>query len=69
MMADEATDPRLRLDATKALAVFAVAKPGSRGKKEQQASEAHAPGSGKFQAGKPPAQVLQFNRAPRPKDG
>lgn len=68
MMADEATDPRLRLDAAKALAVFTVAKPGSRGKKDQQASAAHAAGGGKFQASPPPAKVLSFKRPPRSTD-
>lgn len=65
VMASEATDPRLRLDAAKALAAFTVVKPGSRGKKEQKADAAQAAGGGKFQPSKPPAKVLSFNRAPR----
>ena len=68
VMTSEATDPRLRLDAAKALAAFTIAKPGSRGKREQKDDAAKAAGSGKFQASKPPAKVLPFNRAPRSED-
>ena len=48
MMLDEEIDPKLRLDAAKALASFTVSKPGEKGKKEQVQEAAEQVASGRF---------------------
>ncbi|WP_273785625.1 hypothetical protein [Brucella intermedia] len=49
VMNDPEADPKLRLDAAKALASFTVAKPGEGGKKEQRQEKAEkAMNSGRF---------------------
>lgn len=48
VMRDADEDPRLRLEAAKALASFTIAKPGSQGKKEQQKDAARKAGEGRF---------------------
>jgi phage terminase small subunit len=53
MMADEEMDPKLRLDAAKALASFTVSKPGEKGKKEQVQEAAEQVASGRFGLRKP----------------
>ncbi|VVO22300.1 terminase small subunit [Pseudomonas fluorescens] len=53
MMADEDMDPKLRLDAAKALASFTVSKPGEKGKKEQVQEAAEQVASGRFGLRKP----------------
>lgn len=52
-------DPKLRLDAAKALASFTVAKPGELGKKEQKNGEAQKAASGKFASAAPPRLVAR----------
>ncbi|HEJ1535797.1 TPA: terminase small subunit [Pseudomonas aeruginosa] len=44
MMNDLAADPKLRLDAAKALAGFTIAKPGEKGKKEERQEKAEEAG-------------------------
>jgi len=53
MMADEDMDPKLRLDAAKALASFTVSKPGEKGKKEQVQEAAEQVATGRFGLRKP----------------
>ena len=53
MMADEKMDPKLRLDAAKALASFTVSKPGEKGKKEQVQEAAEQVATGRFGLRKP----------------
>ena len=53
MMLDEEIDPKLRLDAAKALASFTVSKPGEKGKKEQVQEAAEQVASGRFGLRKP----------------
>lgn len=48
MMNDLEADPKLRLDAAKALASFTVSKPGEKGKKEQVQEAAEQIASGRF---------------------
>lgn len=48
MMNDLEADPKLRLDAAKALASFTVSKPGEKGKKEQVQEAAEQVASGRF---------------------
>lgn len=50
LMNAESEDPKLRLDASKALASFTIAKPGEKGKKEerQEAADRVAGSGGKF---------------------
>lgn len=62
VMTSEAADPRLRLDAAKALLPYKYAKLGEKGKKEQRLEAAKGAAGGKFAAGKPPAKVLAFTR-------
>jgi len=47
-MNDLEADPKLRLDAAKALASFTVSKPGEKGKKEQEKDKAEQVGAGRF---------------------
>lgn len=53
MMNDLGADPKLRLDAAKALASFTVSKPGEKGKKEQVQEAAEQVASGRFGLRKP----------------
>lgn len=53
MMNDLEADPKLRLDAAKALASFTVSKPGEKGKKEQVQEAAEQVNSGRFALRKP----------------
>lgn len=53
VMNDPGEEPRLRLDAAKALASYTVAKPGEKGKKEARQEEAERIGS-KFAPSAPP---------------
>lgn len=52
-MNDLNADPKLRLDAAKALASFTVSKPGEKGKKEQVQEAAEQVASGRFGLRKP----------------
>lgn len=52
-MNDLEADPKLRLDAAKALASFTVSKPGEKGKKEQVQEAAEQVASGRFGLRKP----------------
>lgn len=54
VMNDPAQDPKLRLDAAKALASFTVAKPGEKGKKQQKQEAAEKSATGRFGAAPPP---------------
>lgn len=53
MMNDLEAEPKLRLDAAKALAAFTVAKPGEKGKKEQVQEAAEQVATGRFGLRKP----------------
>ncbi|MBL7231080.1 MAG: terminase small subunit [Pseudomonas sp.] len=53
MMNDLEADPKLRLDAAKALASFTVSKPGEKGKKDQLQEAAEKVASGRFGLRKP----------------
>lgn len=53
VMNDLEADPKLRLDAAKALASFTVSKPGEKGKKEQVQEAAEQVASGRFGLRKP----------------
>lgn len=55
---DIAADPKLRLDAAKAWAQFTVAKPGEKGKKEEQADAAKKAGN-KFGSTPPPLRAVK----------
>lgn len=59
MMDCEGADPKLRLDAAKALATFTIAKPGEKGKKEEQAGAAKKAGVGRFAAAPPPLRAVK----------
>lgn len=48
MMNDLEAEPKLRLDAAKALAAFTVSKPGEKGKKEQVQEAAEQVATGRF---------------------
>lgn len=61
VMNDTGEDPKLRLDAAKALASFTVAKPGDRGKKEERQDAAEKV-AGRFAAGSPPKLVAAGGR-------
>jgi len=54
-------DPKLRLDAAKALASYTVSKPGEKGKKEerQAAADKVASGSGRFGVAPAPLKVVK----------
>lgn len=54
IMNDGLQDPRLRLDAAKALASFTVAKPGEKGKKQGKQERAESTAKGRFGAAPPP---------------
>ncbi|WP_312800037.1 terminase small subunit [Pseudomonas sp.] len=53
MMNDLEADPKLRLDAAKALASFTISKPGEKGKKEQVQEAAEQASTGRFGLRKP----------------
>ena len=53
MMNDLEAEPKLRLDAAKALASFTVSKPGEKGKKEQVQEAAEQVATGRFGLRKP----------------
>ena len=59
MMNDLEAEPKLRLDAAKALAAFTVAKPGEQGKKDQKAYAAKQAGQGRFAAAPPPLRAVK----------
>lgn len=54
LMSDVREDPKLRLEAAKALASYTVAKPGEKGKKQEQQERA-GKASGKFGVPTPPS--------------
>ena len=54
VMNDLFTDPKLRLDAAKALAAFTLAKPGEKGKKEEREEAAKKASGGRFSSAPPP---------------
>lgn len=58
MMNDLEADPKLRLDAAKALAAFTVAKPGDKGKKDEKADAAKEAGK-KFGSTPPPLRAVK----------
>lgn len=62
MMNDLEAEPKLRLDAAKALASFTVTKPGEQGKKEQKATAAQAAAKGRFAQSAPPRMVVDNTR-------
>ena len=62
MMNDLVAEPKLRLDAAKALAAFTVTKPGEQGKKEQKASAAQAAAKGRFSQSAPPRLAVDNTR-------
>jgi phage terminase small subunit len=57
VMNDSSEDPKLRLDAAKTLASYIHAKPGEKGKKEQQEDNAKAVAGKRFAPGAPPRLV------------
>lgn len=59
VMADANEDPKLRLDAAKALASFTYAKPGDKGKKDEQQEKAKNAAGGKFAAAATPPTLLR----------
>ena len=60
IMNSEAEDPKLRLDAAKAIASFTVAKPGEKGKKEERKDAAEkVAGTGRFGVSKAPLRVIK----------
>lgn len=59
MMNDVEADPKLRLDAAKAKAMFTVAKPGETGKKEEKNKAAGKAATGRFSTAKPPLSVVK----------
>ena len=61
VMNDTREDPKLRLDAAKALAAFTVAKPGEKGKKELKQEEAEKVAS-RFAPSAPPKLVAAGGR-------
>ena len=58
MMNCDAEDPRLRLDAAKALATYTIKKPGEQGKKEESASKAKQVAD-KYAAAPPPLKAVK----------
>ena len=59
IVADSYEDPKLRLEAAKALAPYLHAKKGDIGKKEQQAKTAESVATGKFAASAPPLRMIK----------
>lgn len=59
LMNDPAADPRMRLEAAKALMPFMHGKPGASGKKEERAQAAKKAGSGKFAPVAPPLRLVK----------
>ena len=62
MMNDLEAEPKLRLDAAKALAAFTVAKPGEQGKKDQRADAAKKASAGRFGKSAPPRLAVDNTR-------
>ena len=62
MMNDLEAEPKLRLDAAKALAAFTVAKPGEQGKKDQKADAAKKASAGRFGQSAPPRLAVDNTR-------
>jgi len=58
LMNDPSADPRMRLDAAKALMPFMHSKPGT-GKKEERAQAAKKAGAGKFAPVAPPLRLVK----------
>ena len=52
-------DPKLRLEAAKALAMYTKQKPGEAGKKEQKNKEAEKVAGGRFSPAKPPLSIVK----------
>lgn len=61
-MNDLNAEPKLRLDAAKALAAFTVAKPGEQGKKDQKADAAKKASAGRFGQSAPPRLAVDNTR-------
>jgi phage terminase small subunit len=59
VMNDLTADPKLRLDAAKALAMYTKQKPGEGGKKEEKAAAAKEAGKGKFGAAPAPLRAVK----------
>jgi phage terminase small subunit len=59
IMNDLVADPKLRLDAAKALAGFTIAKPGEKGKKEEKADAAKSAATGKFASAPAPLRAVK----------
>lgn len=59
VMNDLVADPKLRLDAAKALAQYTLAKPGEAGKKEEKAAAAKRASGGKFSSAPPPLRAVK----------
>ena len=62
MMNDLEADPKLRLDAAKALAMYTVVKPGEQGKKGQKADAAKKAAAGRFGQSAPPRLAVDNTR-------
>ncbi len=62
MMNDLEAEPKLRLDAAKALAAFTVTKPGELGKKDQKADAAKKASAGRFGQSAPPRLAVDNTR-------
>lgn len=62
MMNDLEAEPKLRLDAAKALAAFTVSKPGEQGKKDQKADAAKKAAVGRFGQSAPPRLAVDNTR-------
>ena len=59
LMNDPAADPRMRLDAAKALMPFMHDKPGAGGKKDERLSAAKKAATGKFSPVAPPLRLVK----------
>lgn len=62
MMNDLEAEPKLRLDAAKALAGFTISKPGEQGKKDQKADAAKKASAGRFGQSAPPRLAVDNTR-------
>jgi phage terminase small subunit len=59
VMNDDLADPRLRMDAAKALLPFVHQKLGEGGKKDERLNSAKRAGAGKFSAAAPPLRLVK----------
>ncbi len=59
VMNDDLADPRLRMDAAKALLPFVHQKLGEGGKKDERLNSAKRAGAGKFSAAPPPLRLVK----------